>query len=148
MSEKGLQVLMNCKLLLDLKSLKLDFCKHCVFGKQCKQRFKTGNHNSKQILDYIHFDLRGPSPTVSYGGALYFLTFIDDFSRKVWVYMLKNKIDVFNVFKQFKAMVEKKTGKSIKCLRTDNGGEFTSLEFEQFCKDEGIVRHKTIIYSP
>jgi len=45
-------------------------------------------------------------------------------------------------------MVENKTGKSIKCLRTDNGGEFTSLEFEQFCKDEGIVRHKTAIYTP
>ena len=89
---------MNRKLLLDLKSLKLDFCKYCVFGKQCKQRFKTGNHNSKQILDYIHYDLWGPSPTMSYGGASYFLTFIDDFSRKVWVYMLKKKADVFNVF--------------------------------------------------
>jgi len=83
---------MNRKLLPDLKSLKLDFCKYCVFGKQCKQRFKTGNHNSKQILDYIHSDLWGPSPTVSYGGALYFLTFIDDFSRKFWVYMLKIKM--------------------------------------------------------
>ena len=62
--------------------------------------------------------------------------------------MLKKKADVFNVFKQFKTMVEKKTSKSIKCLRTDNGGEFTSLEFEKFCKDEGTVRHKTIVYTP
>ena len=62
--------------------------------------------------------------------------------------MLKRKVDVFNVFKQFKEMVEKKTCKSIKCLRTDNGGEFTSLEFEQFCKDEGIVRHKIVVYTP
>ena len=66
---------MNRKLLPDLKSLKLDFCKYCVFGNQCKQRFKSGNHNSKQILDYIHSDLWGPSRTVSYGGASYFLTF-------------------------------------------------------------------------
>ena len=62
--------------------------------------------------------------------------------------MLKKKADVFNVFKQFKAMVEKKTDKSIKFLRIDNGGEFTSLELEQFCKDEGIVRHKTVVYTP
>ena len=62
--------------------------------------------------------------------------------------MLKKKADVFNVFKQFKTMVEKKTSKSIKCLRTDNGGEFTSLEFEQFCKDEGIFRHKNAVYTP
>lgn len=61
--------------------------------------------------------------------------------------MLKNKADVFNVFKQFKAMVEKRTCKSIKCLSIDNGGEFTSLELEQYCKDEGIVRHKTAIYT-
>ena len=118
---------MNHKFLPDLKSSKLDFCKYYVFGKQCKQIFKTGNHNSKHILDYIHYDLWGPSPTMSYGGASYFLTFIDYFSRNVWVYMLTKKFDVFNVFKQFKTMVEKKTGKSIKCLRTNNGGEFTSL---------------------
>ena len=80
MSKKGLKVLMNHKLLPYLKSLNLDFCKHCVYGKQCNQRFKTGNHNSKDISDYIHFDLWGPSPVVSYGGALYFLTFIDNFS--------------------------------------------------------------------
>ena len=98
-------------------------------------------------MNYIHFDLWGASLVVSYGGALYFLTFINDFSQKVWVYMLKIKVDLFNVFKQFKAMVENKIGKSIKCLRTDNGSEFTSLEFEQYCKDEGIVRHKTIVYT-
>jgi len=62
--------------------------------------------------------------------------------------MLKKKADVFNVFKQFKATVEKITGKSIKCLRTDNGGEFTFLEFEQYCKDEGIVRHEIFVYTP
>ena len=139
---------MKRKSLPDLKSLKLDFCKQCVYRKQCKHRFKTGNHNSKGILDYIHFDLWGPSLVVSYGIALYFLTFIDDFSRKVWVFMLKKKADVFNIFKQFKEMVEKRTGKSIKCLRTINGGEFTSIEFEQYCKDEGIVRHKIVVYTP
>ena len=45
-------------------------------------------------------------------------------------------------------MVEKRTGRTIKCLRTDNGGEFTSLEFEKYCKDEGIIRHKTNVYTP
>eukprot|EP00253_Pinus_taeda_P021000 PITA_21000 len=148
MSEKGLQILMKHKSLPGLKSLNLDFCKHCVYGKQCKQKFKVGKHNSKDVLDYIHSDLWGPSPVMSYGGALYFLTFIDDYSRKVWIYMLKRKADVLNVFKQFKVMVEKRTGKSIKYLRTDNGGEFTSGEFEQYCKDEGIVRHKTVVYTP
>ena len=55
--------------------------------------------------------------------------------------MLKKKADVFNSFKQFEEMVEKRKWKSIKCLRTHNGSDFTSLEFEQYCKDEGIVQN-------
>jgi transposase InsO family protein len=148
MSEQGLKVLSDRKLLPSLKSLKLDFCKHCIYGKHNRQRFKTGRHTSEGILDYIHFDVWGPSPTISYGGSSYFVTFIDDFSRKVWVYMLKSKVDVFTVFKQFRALVEKSTRRSIKCLRTDNGGEFMSMEFENYCKEFGIDRHKTTAYTP
>lgn len=85
---------------------------------------------------------------MSYGGASYFVTFIYDYSRKFWVYMLKIKVDVFNAFKQIKATMEKKMNNTIKYLRTDNGSEFTSLEFEQYCKNEGIVRHKTVVYTP
>ena len=62
--------------------------------------------------------------------------------------MLKSKTDVFTIFKQFIALVEKSTGRSIKCLRTDNGGEFTSMEFENYCKELGIDRHKTTAYTP
>ena len=83
MSEKGLKVLVNHKLLPNLKSLNLNFCKHCVFGKQCRQKFKFGSHTSKGILDYIHLDVCGPSLVISFGGASYFVTFIDDYSRKV-----------------------------------------------------------------
>ena len=55
---------------------------------------------------------------------------------------------MFNTFKQFRVMVEKRTGRTVKFLRTNNEGEFTSLEFEKYCKDEGIVRHKTNVYTP
>jgi transposase InsO family protein len=90
----------------------------------------------------------GPSPTVSFGGSSYFVTFIDDYSRKVWVYVIKRKVDVFNVFKHFRVLVEKGTGREIKCLRIDNGGEFTSLEFEKYCKElgsEGIKPWYTLL---
>ena len=103
------------------------FCKHCIFGKQCRKKFNAGSHVSKGILDYIHLDLWGPSPTISYGRASYYVMFIDDFSRKVWVYILKRKADLFDTFKQFKVIMEKRTGRTIKCLTTDNGGEFTSF---------------------
>eukprot|EP00253_Pinus_taeda_P013841 PITA_13841 len=68
--------------------------------------------------------------------------------KKVWVYMLKRKSDVFSVFKQFRALVENNTGRTIKCLRNDNGGEITSKEFDSYCKDGGIKRHKTTVYTP
>ena len=124
------------------------FCKHCIYGKQCRQKFKAGINLRKGVLDYVHSNVWGLSPTISYGGAKYFVLFVDEFSRKVWVYVLKRKVVVFNTFKQFKVMVEKRTSRTIKCLRTDNGGEFTSLEFEKYCKDEWIFRHKTNVYTP
>ena len=76
-----------------------------MFGKQAGHKFKAGMHVSKGILDYIHSDVWGPSPTVSYGGSSYFVTFINDYSRKVCIYLLKRKVDVFNVFKQFRVLV-------------------------------------------
>ena len=122
---------MNRKLLPNLKTMNLMFCKHCIFGKQCRKKFKAGSHVSKGVLDYIHYDLWGSSPTISYGGGKYYVLFVDDLSRKVWVYVLKRKYDVFNMFKQFRVMVEKRAGRKIMCLGTNNGGEFTSLEFEK-----------------
>ena len=76
------------------------------------------------------------------------LTFIDDYSRRVWVYILKRKDEVFVNFKQWKTMIKKQTGKSVKLLRTDNVLEFCQGEFNEFCKNEGIVRHHTVRYTP
>ncbi|KAL5557135.1 hypothetical protein UlMin_039371 [Ulmus minor] len=101
-----------------------------------------------ETLGYVHSDLWGPSQKESLGGGKYFISFIDDCSRKVWVFILKNKSDAFGKFKEWKKMVEVQTGKKLKKLRTDNGLEFLNYEFDQFCKDEGIVRHKTVPYTP
>ena len=76
------------------------------------------------------------------------LTFINDYSRKVRVYILKHKNDVFGKFKQWKAMIEKQTGKQIKGLRINNGMKFCGKKFNEFCKNEGIVRHHTVRHSP
>lgn len=66
--------------------------------------------------------------------------FIDDFSRKAWGYFLSEKSEVFDQFKRFKILVEKEIDLSIKCLRTDGGGEFNSIEFNNFCEEQGIKR--------
>ncbi|KAH9657251.1 hypothetical protein KPL70_022991 [Citrus sinensis] len=94
---------------------------------------------SKCILDLIHSDV-WESPDISMGGAKYMVTFIDDYSRRCWVYPIKKKSDVFLVFKEYKARVELESGKKIKCLRTDNGGEYTNGEFFAFCKQEEAAK--------
>jgi transposase InsO family protein len=84
----------------------------------------------------------------SLGGFLYYVTFIDDFSRKTWIYFMKTKDEVFNRFQEFKAQTENLTGKKIRVLRTDNGGEYTSIDFSDFCKEAGIKRELTVPYNP
>ncbi|KAL5766903.1 hypothetical protein ACOSP7_017520 [Xanthoceras sorbifolium] len=148
MSERGLSELSRRGLLCGQSTSKLDFCEHCIFGKQKRVSFSTAIHRTKGTLDYIHSDLWGPARVPSKGGARYMLTFIDDYSRKVWVYFLKHKNDVFATFKQWKALVEKQTGRKIKRLRTDNGLEFCQGDFNEFCKNEGIVRHLTVRGTP
>ena len=87
-------------------------------------------------------------PSLSLGGAAYFCTFIDDYSRKVWVYFLNNKDEVLSVFKTFLQLVENQSGKKLKCLRTDNGGEYVSKAFVDFCDSKGIKRELTAPYNP
>ena len=88
-------------------------------------------------------DVFGPMKVPSLGKSVYYVSFIDDFSRNTWIYFLKKKSEVFDRFKEFKALVENQTEKKIKVLRTDNGGEFCSKEFEEFYKKCGIARQKT-----
>jgi transposase InsO family protein len=86
--------------------------------------------------------------TESIGGRFYFLTFIDDFSRKIWIYFLIHKSETFTKFKEFKAEGEKQSGKYIKALRSDGGGEYNSKEFANFCKSQGIFMQTTTRYTP
>ncbi|KAK2968665.1 hypothetical protein RJ640_004024 [Escallonia rubra] len=102
------------KLLQGMKLCKLDFYKFCVFGKQKRVSFKDASYTSKGVLDYVHSDVWGPIKHVANGGAHYFVAFIGDFSKKVYVYFMKHKSEVFNVFKQWKARVEYQKGKNHK----------------------------------
>lgn len=131
-SEKGLRTLKTKNLIEGLNdcNLEFDFCEHCVYGKQNHVQFYSSSHKSSRLLDLIHSDVFGPVKVPSISSSIYFVSFIDDYSRRTWIYFLKSKTQVFSRFKEFKALVENQTGKRIKCVRTDNGGEFCSIEFE------------------
>ena len=96
----------------------------------------------------MHSDICGPMHTMSVGGCKYFLNFIDDYSRKTWVYFLKHKSNGFSCFQQFKALMENQSGHRIKILRTERGGEYVSNEFLNFCKTHGIQKKFTAWYTP
>ncbi|CAL2232094.1 unnamed protein product [Prunus armeniaca] len=126
-----------------------DVCEGCVSGKHHREKFdKEGAWRASCPLELVHTDLCGPMQNESIGGNRYFITFIDDFSRMCWVYFLRNKSNTFNVFKQFKAFVELQSGFSLKKLRSDRGGEYTSHEFQEFCASMGMERQLSIAYSP
>jgi hypothetical protein len=86
--------------------------------------------------------------TTSLGGARYFLTYIDDFSMKVWVYSLKSKGECLEKFKEFKALVETQSEHKIKLFRSDNGGEYISKGFQGFLKAHGIEKQTSTPYRP
>lgn len=119
----------------------------CLTGKMCRAPFKE-KRRVTTLLELIHSDLCGPMETIAFGGYRYFLTLIDDYSRKVFVYFLKNKSQVPDIFEVFKAMVENKNGQTIKCLRLDNGVEYSSTRFEEFLKKNGIKHQKTVPCTP
>lgn len=119
-------------------------CEHCIIGKHKRTPYKSSEAVSTGILDYVYADLWGPSKTESLERTRYFLSIMDDYSRKLWLYVLKTKDQAFSKFKMCCNQVETRTGKRVKCLRTDNGLEFASHEFNNFCSAKGITRHKTI----
>jgi hypothetical protein len=134
MSKLGMVELMKRNLLDGCTSTSMKFYEHCIFGKHKRVKFNTSVHTTKGTLDYVHADLWGPSRKPSLGGARYMLTIIDDYSRKVWPYFLKHKDDTFAAFKDLKVMIERQTKRKVKLLRTDNGGEFCSDAFDDYCR--------------
>ncbi|CAL5379550.1 unnamed protein product [Camellia sinensis] len=133
---------------VDLRHTKLNPCDNCLFGKHHRVAFHSSSRRQSELLSRVYSDVCGPIEVESLGGRKYFLTFIDDASRKVWVYVLKTKAEVFQHFQTFHAMVERETGKKLKCLRTDNGGEYTSKEFKAYCATHGIRHEKTVPGTP
>ena len=128
---------------------KADFCEPCAEGKLHRSKFPTeGGRRSEEALGLVHSDVCGKIHPVSLGGGEYFVTFIDDKSRYVWAYIMKSKDEVFRKFQEWKALVEKSTGRKLKVLRSDNGGEYLSTEFKNYLKAEGIRHELTVPKTP
>jgi hypothetical protein len=86
-------------------TLDFDLCEHCVYGKQNRGRFTFGAIRAKGILELMHSDVFGPMHVPSLGKSVYYVAFIYDSTRNMWIYFLRNKYEVFDKFKEFKALV-------------------------------------------
>ncbi|KAF2345651.1 Integrase catalytic core [Trinorchestia longiramus] len=125
------------------------FCENCCDGKSHRLPFsRVDQRKVRKPLELIHSDVCGKINPSFLGGGSYSVTFTYDYSRYTWVYIIKNKSDVFGVFTEFKALVENYYDHKIKILRTDNGGEYVSTDFERFLKVNGIVHQKTVPKTP
>lgn len=134
--------------ILDFSVEYYDVCRGCTMGKYARAPFAVSDRRATGILNLIHSDVSGRMSSPSLSGYEYYVLFIDEYPRKTWIFFLKTKGEVFKWFQEFKALVENQTGKKIKTLRSDNGGKYTSNDFDDFCAREGIQRELTVPYNP
>jgi len=126
-----------------------EVCEMCCTGKQARSSYKAQvPFKATGKLKVIHSDVCGPFEVKSIGDNSYFVTFIDEFTRKLWIYLLPKKSEVFSVFKKFRLLVQNESDEVISKLRTDGGGEYTSTEFNDFCSSNHINHEVTAPYTP
>ncbi|MCO5558141.1 hypothetical protein L7F22_011718 [Adiantum nelumboides] len=148
----SLMTLQRLNMVHDLSLLEMPprhVCEGCVLGKMHRFAFsQDGSVRATRKLQLVHSDVCGPMRTPSVGNSLYFVTFIDDFSRFCWLYPLKAKSDVCAIFQHYVSMVENETGCKVQTLRTDRGGEYMSGAFKDFLGKKGIKHQCTMPYTP
>ncbi|CAL9016699.1 unnamed protein product [Prunus brigantina] len=122
LSFSGLKILQQKEMVRGLPCLDTSsrVCEDCLVGKQQRDPFpRESTWRASQILELVHADICGPISPMSNSNR-----------------------------RKYKSRIEKESGSTIKCLRTDRGGEFTSLEFTNFCSENGIRRQLTAAYTP
>jgi len=103
-------------------------------------KFNTAIYSAEGILHYVHMNIWGPIKMVSLESMHYFMSFIDDLSRHCWVYTMRYKGKVLDLFVEWKKHMETLTGRKIKILHLNNGCKYTNDPFLWLCHDEDIER--------
>lgn len=132
---------------IDFDENQLTQCEICALGKQVKKPFHLNSQRASKPLELVHSDVcQATEPSI--GNSKYFLTFLDDFSRKIFVYFLRTKDEVPAVVDNFIRMVENQTNHKVKTLRTDNGREYLNATLKSILDKAGIRHETTIAYNP
>ena len=125
-------------------------CSVCAKSKQCRLPFGKQGSRAKALLEVVHSDICGPMEVPSIGGSRYYIAFVDDRSRRMFVYFLRTKSEdeVLKAFQTFHVLAERQTGQKIKIIRTDNGLEYTNKKFQSYLEKFGIRHQRTNDYTP
>ncbi|KAJ0566002.1 putative RNA-directed DNA polymerase [Helianthus annuus] len=122
-------------------------CETCNKSKH-REPFPLSQHKTKGLGELIHLDVWGPYKVKSKEGFRYFLTIVDDFTRSVWVYLMRHKDEVFENVVHFVKLVNTQFEKNVKILRSDNGSEFLNNQFKRYVMENGIIYQTSCVYSP
>ncbi|PKU68032.1 Retrovirus-related Pol polyprotein from transposon TNT 1-94 [Dendrobium catenatum] len=123
-------------------------CTSCLSCKGHKLSFDRSSNKTTIPLELIHSDVWGPSPIPSHQGFKYYVIFVDDFSRYIWLFLLMHKFEVTNIFIQFVHFIERQTKYKVQTVRIDGGGEFVNHHFQSFTKSTGIKHQISCPYTP
>ena len=150
LNSKGVRLLKQKNMVVGLPSIDGEgkICEGCIFGKMHRLPFPKTSWRAKPPLKLVHVDICGPTRTPSLNNIRYFILFVDDYTRMMWLYFLNAKLEAFSIFLQFKALVERQSGCKLKTLRTNHGGEFIYTPFLNYCKENGIQRQLIVSHSP
>ena len=123
-------------------------CETCAGGRQHRETMTGTREKAQNLLECIHSDVCGPMQTMAISGERYFATFVDEASGRIAVTLLTNKHQVLENFAIYRRRAEKDTGKNIKKLRTDGGGEYVNKKFTAYLEEAGIAKITTPAYTP
>lgn len=117
-------------------------CGICEMAKNKRTSYVSSTNKNTVPFMKIHSDVWGPAPIPTPSGARYFVTFVDECTRMIWISLLKNKGEVVCAFKELHHLIKTEYRKEIQVLQSDNGGEYINHEMTRFCQ-ENLIRHQT-----
>nr|CAN62317.1 hypothetical protein VITISV_026526 [Vitis vinifera] len=124
-------------------------CESCQLGKHTRVSFpKRLNNRAKSPFELVHTDVWGPCQTTSTLGFQYFVTFIDDYSRCTWLFLMKNRAELFSIFQKFFVEIQTQFNVSIQVLRSNNAREYFSTPFTSFMSQHGILHQSSCAHTP
>jgi hypothetical protein len=124
-------------------------CETCELSKHHRATFKLRNDEPcLHPFELVHSDVWGPARTTGLCGARYFVTFIDDHSRLTWVYVLKDRSQLFATFQSFYAEISNQFNAKLLAFRTDNAREYTESSFQEFLTSRGILHQTSCVRTP